>query len=234
MIRSLWISKTGLDAQQTQLDVIANNLANVSTNGFKRSRAVFEDLRQGHFPNQFQNHWVSKSGERRFIEWSNSALIDAAGKVEYVIGTGIDVTKKRKAEAKLRQARKQLQLVAGSVPLVLWIWEPQSGRAPYVSPEFERVWGRSLPDPAAALDVFRDSIHPDDRQAMLSQLQKEGSSAVPGDSEYRIIRPDGEVRWIHSRAFPVKDEDAKVSRIVGYAEDITARKAAEQEGEHKA
>jgi flagellar basal-body rod protein FlgG len=44
MIRSLWIAKTGLDAQQTQLDVIANNLANVSTNGFKRSRAVFEDL----------------------------------------------------------------------------------------------------------------------------------------------------------------------------------------------
>ena len=44
MIRSLWVAKTGLDAQQTQLDVIANNLANVSTNGYKRSRAVFEDL----------------------------------------------------------------------------------------------------------------------------------------------------------------------------------------------
>jgi flagellar basal-body rod protein FlgG len=44
MIRSLWISKTGLDAQQTQMDVIANNLANVSTNGFKKSRAIFEDL----------------------------------------------------------------------------------------------------------------------------------------------------------------------------------------------
>ena len=44
MIRSLWIAKTGLDAQQVQMDTIANNLANVSTNGFKRSRAVFEDL----------------------------------------------------------------------------------------------------------------------------------------------------------------------------------------------
>ncbi len=44
MIRSLWIAKTGLDAQQTQLDVTSNNLANVSTNGFKRARAVFEDL----------------------------------------------------------------------------------------------------------------------------------------------------------------------------------------------
>jgi len=44
MMRSLWIAKTGLDAQQTNLDVISNNLANTSTNGFKRSRAVFEDL----------------------------------------------------------------------------------------------------------------------------------------------------------------------------------------------
>ncbi len=44
MIRSLWVARTGLDAQQTQLDVIANNLANVSTNGYKRGRAVFEDL----------------------------------------------------------------------------------------------------------------------------------------------------------------------------------------------
>lgn len=44
MIRSLWIARTGLDAQQTQLDVTSNNLANVSTNGFKRARAVFEDL----------------------------------------------------------------------------------------------------------------------------------------------------------------------------------------------
>ena len=44
MMRALWVARTGLDAQQTQLDVISNNLANVSTNGFKRSRAVFEDL----------------------------------------------------------------------------------------------------------------------------------------------------------------------------------------------
>jgi flagellar basal-body rod protein FlgG len=44
MIRSLWISKTGLEAQQTQMDVISNNLANINTSGFKRSRAVFEDL----------------------------------------------------------------------------------------------------------------------------------------------------------------------------------------------
>lgn len=191
-------------------------------------RAVFENLRQGRFPNQFENHWVTRSGGRRYIEWSNSALTDHAGNVEYVIGTGIDVTRKREAEAQLCDTREQLQLVTSSVPLVLWIWETQSRRVPYVSPEFERVWGRSVPDPGAALDVFLGSIHPDDRQAMISQLQQEASGAKPGDSEYRIIRPGGEVRWIHSRAFPMKDQDGKVSRIVGYAEDVTARRATEQ------
>lgn len=191
-------------------------------------RAVFEDLRQGHFPNQFENHWVTRSGERRFIEWSNSALTDDAGNVEYVIATGIDVTRKREAEAKLRETREQLQLVASSVPLVLWIREPHSGRVPYVSPEFEKLWGRSIPDPATALDVFLDSIHPDDRQAMISQFQKEALNDKPEESFFRIVRPGGEVRWIHSRAFPIEDQDGKVSRIVGYAEDVTARRATEQ------
>ena len=65
MISSLWIAKTGLDAQQTNMDVIANNLANVSTNGFKRQRAVFEDLlypSRGHsLPNKPPYHPDYKS-----------------------------------------------------------------------------------------------------------------------------------------------------------------------------
>ena len=76
-------------------------------------RAVFDDLRQGHFPNRFDNHWVTRSGERRFIEWSNSALPDDAGNVAYVIATGIDVTGKRKAEAKLRETRERFQNETG-------------------------------------------------------------------------------------------------------------------------
>ena len=58
MIRSLWIAKTGLDAQQTQLDVVSNNLANVGTTGFKRSRAVFEDLMYQNL-RQSGGHWRS-------------------------------------------------------------------------------------------------------------------------------------------------------------------------------
>jgi PAS domain S-box-containing protein len=79
-------------------------------------KAVFEELRTGQFPNENENHWVSKHGERRLIAWSNTALLDADGTVEYVIGTGIDVTERRQAESQrdatlgaLRRAHEELE-----------------------------------------------------------------------------------------------------------------------------
>jgi len=69
-------------------------------------RAVFERLREGLFPSQHENHWVTRTGERRLIMWSNTALVDRTGQVEYVIGTGIDVTERRLLEQQLRQAQK--------------------------------------------------------------------------------------------------------------------------------
>jgi PAS domain S-box-containing protein len=61
-------------------------------------KAVFESLRAGHFPNHHENHWLTKDGRRRLISWSNTALLDEAGAVEYVIGTGTDITERRQAE----------------------------------------------------------------------------------------------------------------------------------------
>ncbi len=79
-------------------------------------RAVFEQLRAGQFPKTFENHWRTRDGHRRLIAWSNTALLDADGAVEYVIGTGIDITDRRRAEVQrdatleaLRQARDELE-----------------------------------------------------------------------------------------------------------------------------
>ena len=69
---------------------------------------------------------------------------------------------------------------------------------------------------------------PDDREALFRQIQKETGDPAETDSEYRIVRPDGTIRWIHSRAIPFRDESGQVSRIIGFAEDITSRKLAEQ------
>ncbi len=191
-------------------------------------RAVFEDLRCGHFPNRFGNYWVTKSGGRRWIEWSNSAICDASGRVTQIIGTGIDVTDSHDVERQLRDSQGQFQEVANALPLVFWIMNPHNNLVSYVSPGFEIIWGRSLPDPATAFEVFRTSIHPDDREAMFRKLQHQAADAELGGSEYRIVRPDGEVRWVHSRVFPIRDEHGGLRRIVGYAEDITEHKLAAQ------
>ncbi len=68
-----------------------------------RIKGVFDELKAGTFPNQAENFWMTKDGGRRLIAWSNSALIDDSGSVEYIIGTGIDITEQRKAEETIIQ-----------------------------------------------------------------------------------------------------------------------------------
>jgi PAS domain S-box-containing protein len=80
-------------------------------------KTVFEELQAGQFPNEYENHWVTKRGDRQLIAWSNTALMGADGRVEYVIGTGIDVTERRQAESQrdatleaLKKAHQDLEL----------------------------------------------------------------------------------------------------------------------------
>jgi PAS domain S-box-containing protein len=72
-------------------------------------KAVFHKLRSGNFPQHYENHWVGKAGERRLIAWSNTAITAAGGEIAYVIGTGIDVTEQRRAEAALRDSEERLR-----------------------------------------------------------------------------------------------------------------------------
>jgi PAS domain S-box-containing protein len=71
-------------------------------------REVFNDLQAGHFPNTHENFWLTKDGSRRLISWSNTALTDDSGSVEYVIATGIDVTEHRKIMRDLKEKQSQL------------------------------------------------------------------------------------------------------------------------------
>jgi PAS domain S-box-containing protein len=73
-------------------------------------RQVFEKLRAGDFPLDFENYWLTRSGQKRLIAWSNTALVSADGTIEYVIGTGIDVTERRQAEHEIRHLSSFPQL----------------------------------------------------------------------------------------------------------------------------
>jgi PAS domain S-box-containing protein len=71
--------------------------------------AVFQELQAGQLPNKHENYWLTRDGERRLIAWSNTGLFDSAGSIEHVIGTGIDITERRRAEQALQQAHAALE-----------------------------------------------------------------------------------------------------------------------------
>jgi PAS domain S-box-containing protein len=192
-------------------------------------KAVFDRLRVGQFPGAHENHWVTKSGERRLIEWSNSAATDESGRVIHIIGTGIDVTEQRAVERALQTSAMHLRDLAENLPLVFWTREMPSGRVNYISAAYEKIWGRRLGDVEEAYQSFVQSIHPDDRELLFRQIQREIELHEPTENEYRIIRPDGTVRWIHSRAIPFQDNTGNAIRIVGFADDITERKNSDLE-----
>ena len=96
-----------------------------------------------------------------------------------------------------------------------------------LSNAYETIWQGKCEDVYQNFSTWLDAVHPDDRQ-LLETAFIEQKSTGHSDTEYRIIRPDGSLRWIRDRAFPIKDESGKIWRIAGIAEDITDRKQTEE------
>lgn len=131
----------------------------------------------------------------------------------------------------LRASEENFRQITENIREVFWIGSPSAQEVYYISPAYESVWGRS------AEDLYRNplewftAVHEEDRPSLLESIKKRETTLdfdtpIP---EYRIVRPDGTIRWIFARAFPIRDGSDKPYRVVGIAEDITARKDAEEE-----
>jgi PAS domain S-box-containing protein len=118
-----------------------------------------------------------------------------------------------------RRLEVLLQLV-GALDEVLWIRDLAEERVLYVSPGFAKVWGRPVESLLATPRVWVDAIHPEDRERVLSKAMVEARQGVD-HMVYRIVRPDGSVRRVHDRSYPIKDAKGKIVRLAGLVEDIT-------------
>ncbi|MEQ1728423.1 MAG: PAS domain-containing protein [Vicinamibacterales bacterium] len=126
----------------------------------------------------------------------------------------------------LRDVRARLTDITETINEVFWIADADVTRMMYISPGYERVWGRSCASLYEDPRSFIEAIHPDDRQRVADDLLVQ-RSGKPFDHEYRIVWPDGSVRWVWDRGYPVKHADGSVSRYIGVAQDITRRRASE-------
>ena len=129
-------------------------------------------------------------------------------------------------EDELRQSETKLRLIAETIEDLVWICPPDYSKIIYLSPSYEKLWGRTRQSAYDDPLSFMESIHPEDRDRVRALLQEHGSEHR--DHEYRIVRPDGNVRWIHDRAFPVRDKTGNVQLMTGVSRDITDWKLAQE------
>ena len=148
--------------------------------------------------------------------------------------TAINQTLKRQIAARVqaeiarRDSEEQFRQLAEHIREVFWVHGIAEERLLYVSPAYEEIWGRPAQSFLERPLDWIAAVHPDDRpQVHAAHIAKLESGVL--NEEYRIIRPDGTIRWIWDRGFPIRDAFGYVYRIVGLAEDITARKLAEDQ-----
>lgn len=134
----------------------------------------------------------------------------------------------RDATIALRESEERYRQLAENIREVFWMTDLTKGRLLYISPAYEGVWGRTCASLYASPRDWMEALHPEDRERVRSSvLTKQACGQY--DELYRIVRPDGSIRWIQDRAFPVQDETGTVYRMVGIAEDVTERKRLEKE-----
>ncbi len=162
----------------------------------------------------------------RWIRDRGYGIVDPNTQEKYFAGLAEDISDRKAIELALSESEHKFQLFANNADIVFWVCEPDVSKFHYISPGYEKIWGRSCQEIYADSRSFLESVHPDDLAEVIQAAV--GENACHMNKDYRIIRADGAVRWINDRTFPVYDANGNIYRMVGLAEDITERKQAEQ------
>jgi PAS domain S-box-containing protein len=144
----------------------------------------------------------------------------------------LQVRRLTEGESQLVQSERRFQQLAQNIREVFYIFDVTAKRFEYISPAFDRIWGRESREFCRNPELFFETLHPEDRDSLRSTLQRQWEGEETS-VEYRVVRPDGRISWIWDRGVPITDAQG-VSKVVGIAEDFTLRKEIEQELRKKA
>ncbi|HUC84650.1 MAG TPA: PAS domain S-box protein [Candidatus Acidoferrales bacterium] len=170
-----------------------------------------------------------KDGSYRWVFSRGEAQHDPAGRAVRMVGSITDITERKLAEESVRENEARFQQLANSITDVFWITSPDLQKIHFVSQSYEQIWGRTTESLYANPHGWFEAILPEDQERALAIF----TSLMGGESaigiEYRIVRPDGSIRWVLDRGFQVRDATGKVIRLTGVASDITERRQLEEE-----
>ena len=203
----------------------------------KATKAVFENMCAGHFPCAYENDWMTKDGGRRLIAWSNTALVDTQGVVEYVIGTGTDITERKRAEEERQRVGRRMQVLLESAGEGIYGIDVE-GRCTFINRAGAELLGYG-PD-----EMLGRNMHD------LAHHHREDGSAFPVEEcpifhafkEGGQCRVDTEVFWhkdgssfpVEYSSYPILEQGEITGAVITFTDTTERKQAAEKIAEQAA
>ncbi len=189
---------------------------------------AFEDSMASESECSLEHRLLLQDGKIKFVEERWRVLRDAEGNPLRAVGTVMDITERKAGQLALVESNEKFRQLADHITDAFWIRSLDFSEVHYVSPAFETIWGRSIESLYANPGSWTEFVFPDDR-SRVAEAFDELRRGIPGlDIQYRIARPDGELRCLRVRGFQVKSADGTPLSFAGIVTDITDRTVAEE------
>jgi PAS domain S-box-containing protein len=173
-----------------------------------------------------QKRLIRSCGSFVWIDSYVSIVRDRSGKPKYFIAVIEDISERKQAESTLTQSEERLRLAMEAGQVGIWDWNFLTDRVTW-SDNTEQLFGMAPGTFSGTCDAFINCIHPEDRESTTRAIDRAVESKTGYDLEFRIVRPDGTIRWITAKSQFFGDETGRTIRMVGTNLDITERKQAE-------
>lgn len=222
---------------ESKLDELANTVALHARSQNAALQVVRSDVGQ-QLMEQIDGsiHEIRDAGTRALEAQSGDERSDAAWSTTVAILSGVIALAAailgvftlvgKRAQTRLFEAEERFRNLATNIQEAFWVSDPRTSTLLYINPAFEQIWGLSRPALYKNARLWLEAIVPEDRERVRSSYAENAMSGTY-DETYRITRPDGTLRWIRDRGWPVHDENERFEYVVGIAEDITQMRQAQ-------
>ncbi len=194
-------------------------------------RALITD-EGGRAARELEKRYIRKDGAVVWVVVAASLVRTRDGRPDYVVTVVQDITQRKRIEQALQDTKEQFQQLAKNIPEAFWISDLERQTMIYVSPAFERIHGVRVTSLRGTWRVWKDTLHPEDRERVVEAHRT--MAFDPVDVQYRIVRPDGVIRWVRACGYPVRNPRGVIYRVAGTIEDITERRELDDRLQHQA
>ena len=204
-----------------QSELVGKTIANIMySEDVARNLDLLERMATTTLPYRLKQYLLCRDGSAFAVKIIAYPIFNTANTIEFIPTVVIDDSEAQKLQSRWRKSERRLSWMAEITPDVFWILDPKKSQILYVSPSFEKIWGRSRNKIYRDRSCWIETIHPEDRQRFLETTANyDYLDSKP--VKYRIVRSDGSVRWISDRSYALRDSKGQIDQIIGIARDIT-------------